>query len=182
MKFKQILNWIKYPLLIIVAIGGIVAYNGWHTPTANQQLVYRQFNSFERAERYLRENYDMSAKSVEDFIKPSAGNYMFFQASLLFEKVAPFQMAFLYEGSFPVDAKHIHWHAIDDRFSLNYSTLEVYQKNKSLFLKLEGQLVFNPRPGIDFLKLEKLKEEGFVKTDMGWSKPIGYDIKLNPNE
>lgn len=175
-------KWIQYPLLIAIAAGGIVAYNGWHMPTTSQQLVYRQFNNYERAERYLRENYDMSSKLVEDFIKPGAGNYMFFQAGLLFEKVAPFQMTFLYEGSFPVVAEHIHWHAVDDRFSLNYTNLEVYKKDKSMFLKLEGQLIFKPRPGIDLLKLEKLKEEGFVQTEAGWAKEIAYDLKLNPND
>lgn len=176
------LKYLQYPVLVAVAAGGIVAYNGWHIMDVEPQLVYRQFKYFDSAERYLRENYDLSAKDVEALIEPYVGNYFFFQSGMMIEKVAPFQMTFLYENGFPVPKEHILWHPVDDRFALELTTAEVYQKDKSMFLKMKGTLVFKPRFFIDSLKQENLKTEGFAEQDGRLVKSIQYDLKLNPNE
>lgn len=176
------LKYLQYPILLVVAAGGIIAYNGWNVISVEPQLEYKQFKYFDSAERYLRENYGLSAQSVETFIKPYVGNYFFFQSGMMLEKVAPFQMTFLYENGFPVGKEHILWHPVDDRFMLDLNTSEVYQRDKTMFLKIEGKLVFKPRPFIDLLKIEKLKAEGFAEENGTLVKPIQYDLKLNPNE
>lgn len=179
---KKYINFLKYPILLAIALGGIIAYNGWHIMSVEPQLQYRQYKYYDSAERYLRENFGLSAQKVESLIKPSVGNYFFFQSGMMIEKVAPFEMTFLYENGFPVPQNQILWHPIDDRFSLELTQAEIYQKDKAMFLKMKGVLVFKPRPIIDLLKLEKLEEEGFTKTDGHLTKAIEYDLKLNPNE
>lgn len=176
------LKYLQYPLLVVVAAGGIVAYNGWHIMGVEPQLQYKQFKYFDSAERYLRENYGLGAQGVEALIEPYVGNYFFFQSGMMIEKVAPFQMTFLYENGFPVPKEHILWHPVDDRFALELTTAEVYQKDKSMFLKMEGTLVFKPRFFIDSLKQEYLKDDGFTEQGGRLVKPIQYDLKLNPNE
>lgn len=172
-------GWLRFPVLVLVAVGGIIGYNGINTMKVDPQLGYRQFSNYERAERYLRENYDMTGDNVGEFLKKNLNNYMFFQASFQFEKVAPFQMTFLYGGEFPVTSDRIYWHAIDDRYQLSTEVMEVYEKDGSLFLKLEGDLVFTPRPLMDSLKYEMLKNEGFSQSAKGLVKHMSYDIKLS---
>lgn len=174
---KQLL-WLRFPLLIIIAIWGIVTYNGENIVKVDNGFSYRQFNNFDHAERFLRENFNMSVDTASKFISKDKENYMFFQAGVMFDNLAPFQMTFLYEGSFPVDQQHIYWHAIDDRFSLEPTEVSVYQKDKDLFLKISGDLVFNPRLGIDALKVENLKKEGYEAHNGGYAKAISYNLKL----
>lgn len=179
MSLLKKIAWLRFPILVLVAAGGIVGYNGINTMKVDPQLGYRQFSDYEKAERYLRENYDMTGDRVGEFLKRNLNNYMFFQANFQFEKVAPFQMTFLYEGEFPVDSDHIYWHAIDDRYQLSAEVMEIYERDGALFLKLEGDLVFTPRPLMDSLKYELLKNEGFLESSKGLTKHISYDVKLS---
>jgi hypothetical protein len=178
----KLFKMLQYPLMIAIAAGGIVVYNGWNTVSIEPQLQYKQFKYFDSAERYLRENYGLSSDGVESFIEPAVGNYFFFQAGMMIEKVAPFEMTFLYKKAFPVKKEQILWYSIDDRFSLDLNTSEVYQRDKNMVLKLEGTLVFRARPFIDLLKQKYLKEDGFVEKDGCLVKPIKYDLQLSPNE
>ncbi len=169
----------QYPVLICVAAAGIIAYNGWNTMKIEPLLQYREFKYYESAERYLRENYNLNTNDIEAWIGNSKGNYIFFQAGLMFQNVAPFQMAFLYENGFPVEKENILWHPIDDRYSLDLELAEVYQENNTMFLRLKGTLVFTPRPFIDMLKTKRLLAEGFVEEDGRYIKPIEHNLKLN---
>lgn len=171
----------QYPLLIGVAAAGIVAYNGWHTMKIEPLLQYREFKYYESAERYLRENYNLNTDAIKSWIGKSKGNYIFFQAGLMFQNVAPFQMAFLYENGFPVEKENILWHPIDDRYSLDLELAEVYQENNTMFLRLKGTLVFTPRPFIDMLKTQRLLSEGFTEKDGRYVKAIEHNLKLNAN-
>lgn len=177
MSMKKLM-WLRFPLLIIIAIWGIVTYNGENIVKVDNGFSYRQYNNFDHAERFLRENFNMSVTEASNFIAKDKGNYMFFQAGMMFDNLAPFQMTFLYEGSFPVDKEHVYWHAVDDRFSLESNEVSVYQKDKDLFLKISGDLVFTPRPGIDSMKVERLKKEGYEAHGRGYAKAISYDLKL----
>lgn len=177
----KVLMFLQYPVLIAIAAGGIVIYNGWHIMSVEPQLQYKQFKYYDSAERYLRENYGMSAQGVEGLINPYVGNYFFFQSGMMLEKVAPFKMTFLYENGFPVPKEHILWYPIDDRFHLELAEAEVYQRDKEMFLKVNGKLVFQPRLFIDLLKSEKLKEEGFTEENGRLIKTVQYDLKLKPS-
>lgn len=176
----RMIKVLQYPVLLIIAAGGIVIYNGWHVMSVEPQLQYRQYKYYDSAERYLRENYGLSAQAVENLIEPYVGNYFFFQTGMMIEKSAPFKMTFLYQNGFPVPKEHILWYPVDDRFALDLEEAEVYQKDKAMFLKVKGLLVFKPRPFIDLLKYEKLKEAGFTESDGRLVKSIQYDLKLNP--
>lgn len=176
MKIARIL---KIPVLLTLSIGGIIMYNGWNTPTVDSTFEYHQFKTHERAERYLRDNYTSQQPVIDSLLNKGMAQYVFFEKGLIIGEAAPYNMTFYYEKSFPVDGGKVLWRAVDDRFELKLSECYVYQKDKKIYLKANGQLVFEPRPLIDLLKKSNMIKKGFESVDGVLSKPFEYDVQLS---
>lgn len=176
MKIARIL---KYPVLLIVAVGGIIVYNGLNAITVDPTFEYLKFNSHDRAERFLRDNYTTNNFTIESLLDQSAGQYVFFQKGIMIGDEAPFNMTFLYQKGFPIDSSKILWRAADDRFNMNLTECYVYQKNKKIFLKVAGTLHFEVRPVMDLYKKQLLMDNGFEVIEGKLSKPFTYDVQLS---
>lgn len=176
MKIARVL---KYPVLLIVAVGGIILYNGFNPVSVDSTFEYFKFPTVARAERYLRDNYTSQQTVIDGLLVKNQQQYVFFQKGLMIEEEAPFNMTFIYEKNFPIDGGKILWRAVDDRFRLDLDECYVYQKDKKIFLKVNGRLVFEGRPLIDAYKKQLLMDKEFKAEEGHLKKAFSYDVQLS---